>query len=680
MTLNDEAAPPHEIPRAISNLVDLLNWRAAEHPDDVAYIFLKDGETEDARVSYAELDRRARAISVLLKDSGLAGERALLLYGPGIEFIAAFFGCLYAGVLAVPTYPPRPAQFSSSQRKIQSLVKDACPAAALTTSSLLSMVDRLTAGLGGLRCIATDNVPADSAREWRGPELGNENLAFIQYTSGSISAPKGVMVSHGNLMHNQRLMHQAFGQSRNSVIVGWLPLYHDMGLIGNVIHSLYAGASCVLMSPMAFMQKPVRWLRAISDYGATTSGGPNFAYDLCVRKVTHQQRESLDLSGWEIAYTGAEPIRPDTVRSFSEVFSARGFRSQAWFPCYGLAEATLFVSGGSKASRPVIYYADAQALQGHAAVEKSAEDLKARAIVSCGRPSPGHNVLIIDPESLTRCQPGQVGEIWLSSPSVSPGYWRKTDETRESFDATPKGPGRDRFLRTGDLGFVADGEVFVTGRRKDLVIIRGRNHYPQDIEHTVEQAHPAFRQGSCIVFSIEREGQEQLVVVQEIEPRHKTFDYAEAMGAVRQAVAEQHDLHVFDVSLVSAGVIPKTSSGKPQRRLCRSDYISGRLQPLARDVRDGCAEAAAAPFVTRELLEGVASEEQAALIENWLLGRLANVLNLGSAELQPQQSLKALGLDSMMAIELANEIESSLGIVTPLAKFFEADGRRRLRQ
>jgi acyl-CoA synthetase (AMP-forming)/AMP-acid ligase II len=384
----------------------ILRRRAVEDQNRSAYAFLRDGEVEAERLTYGELDCRARAIAARLQAIASPGDRALLLYPPGLEFIAAFFGCLYAGVAAVPAYPPR------SQRqdpRLRVIAADAAPRVVLTTSALLAACGPSVPETFHL---ATDVLPGHLADEWREPHLTGEELALLQYTSGTTRTPKGVEVTHANLMHNEEMISRAFDQSDESVVVGWLPLYHDMGLIGGILQPLYAGAHCVLMSPMAFLQRPARWLEAITHYRGTTSGGPNFAYDLCVRKVPPAVRERLDLSSWRVAFSGAEPVRADTLERFAASFSSCGFRRRAFFPCYGLAEATLFVTGGSPEEEPVVEGWSAAALE-EGRVEAAAEG---RRLVGCGRPSPGQTVVIADPDQGAECPPGRVGEIWIAGP------------------------------------------------------------------------------------------------------------------------------------------------------------------------------------------------------------------------------------------------------------------------
>ena len=562
----------------LSTLVDLLGYRAQNQSESTAYTFLHDGE-EAGRLTYKELDIKSRAIAALLQGLDATVSRALLLYPPGLEFIAAFFGCLYAGVVAVPAYPPRRNQNMS---RLQAIVASSQATVALTTTSLLgNIIEGCFAQnpeLAELRWIATDNIASDLAQAWQKPDLCENNLAFLQYTSGSTGTPKGVMVSHGNLLHNSASIHKGFGHTANSQGVIWLPLYHDMGLIGGVLQPLYGGFPVTLMSSLDFLQKPLSWLTAISRYKATTSGGPNFAYDLCVRKIKPEQLASLDLSSWEVAFTGAEPVRAETLDLFARTFGSCGFRREAFYPCYGMAETTLIVSGGLKTALPIVHQVDGAALEQNRVRRPAGKQEGTRAIVGAGQSCLDVKILIVDPESLTACQDDQVGEIWVSGPSVAQGYWNRPEETKQAFHAYLANTDEEPFLRTGDLGFLQDGELFITGRIKDVIIIRGQNHYPQDIELTVEKSHPALRSGCGAAFAIDVKGSERVVVVQEVERSYlRKLDVREVVGNINQAVAAEHALQVYATVLVKTGSIPKTSSGKIQRYACRSGFLSGSL-------------------------------------------------------------------------------------------------------
>jgi 8-amino-7-oxononanoate synthase len=561
-------------------LVEMVRHRARTQPNDLAFCYLVDGELEQVDLTYAELDRRARAIGAWLMSKGLSGERALLLYPAGLDFIVGFIGCMYAGVVAVPVYPPRR---NRSMQRIQAIADDAEAKVALTTDTVLTRVEGLiheTPHLKQLTWLDTCHVPEGLDQQWQPPDIHGETLAFLQYTSGSTGTPKGVMLSHANLVHNSALIAHAFEHTRSSVGVFWLPSYHDMGLIGGILQPIYVGRTNVLMSPMTFLQKPFRWLLAITRFRATTSGGPNFAYEHCIQKITPEQRTQLDLSTWKLAFNGAEPVRAETLRRFAETFAPCGFRPEAFYPCFGLAEATLIVSGGYVAKQPVIRSFDADALTLGKVRSVASGSGGARDLVGCGRTLPDQKIVIANPQTKTTCAANQIGEIWVGGPSMAQGYWRRPDATEATFhaylaDSASLGGGGP-FMRTGDLGFMLDGELYVTGRLKDLIILRGVNYYPQDIELTVYRCHPRLRVDCAAAFALEKDGREQLVIVSEVE-RHKQGQFDEVYQTIRRAVAGEHDLNVDAIVLIRAGSVPKTSSGKIQRHACKQGYIAGTL-------------------------------------------------------------------------------------------------------
>lgn len=574
-----------------STLVELLRHRARCQAPDIAFTYLVDGENEQVHLTYEELDRQARAIGAWLQSQNLVGERALLLYPAGLEFIAAFFGCLYAGVIAVPVYPPRR---NRSLIRIQAIADDAQAKVALTTDQVLERVEPLideTPHLKSLTWLATSRIPEGTERDWQMPDVHGDTLAFLQYTSGSTGTPKGVVLNHANLVHNSALIAYAFEHTRSGLGVFWLPSYHDMGLIGGILQPLYVGRPNILLSPMSFLQKPYRWLSAISRFGGTTSGGPNFAYDLCVRKITPEQRKTLDLSTWKVAFNGAEPVRAETLDEFAEAFEPCGFRREAFYPCYGLAEATLIVSGGYVPQAPVVRAFDPAALSTGRVVDRIHGEDGARALVGCGQKLRDQRIVIADPQSLTPCSTDEIGEIWVSGPSVAQGYWQQSQASDATFRACLKDSGEGPFLRTGDLGFVKDGELYVTGRLKDLIIIRGVNYYPQDIELVVQQSHPRLRPDCGAAFTMEADGREQLVIVQEVE-RRKHGDLEAVLESIRRAVAVDFELPVDVIVLIRAGSIPKTSSGKIQRHACRNGFLEGTLDVVQRWQPGDAAEAA----------------------------------------------------------------------------------------
>lgn len=642
-------------------LIELLRSRTHQQSDQLAYTFLVDEGVVETTLTYGELDQRARGIAARLQSIVEVGDRVLLLYPPGLEYIAAFFGCLYAGAIAVPAYPPRN---NRNLHRLQTLVQNAEPAVSLTTSSILSRIAPHVSEnsyLAPLVWQATDQIPDSVANDWREPSISGDSLAFLQYTSGSTSTPKGVMVSHQNLLHNERLIQSVFQQTDQSVIVGWLPLYHDMGLIGNVIQPLFVGAPCILMSPMAFLQKPFRWLQAISRYRATTSGGPNFAYDLCVRKINDEQRATLDLSNWQVAFNGAEPIRQETLERFAAAFAPCGFEFDAFRPCYGLAEATLLVSGRTGDEPLVATTVQAGALEaGHAIQTTSTED--AYTLVNCGGALAQDKVVIVDPKTLTECAPGAVGEIWVAGPGVAQGYWNDPAETDRIFQAYLPESGEGPFLRTEDLGFLLDGKLFVTGRLKDLIIIRGLNHYPQDIELTVERCHTALRPGCCAAFSVDVAGEERLVIVQEVDQRRQ-FRAETVIESINEAVARDHELQAHAIVLVAPGTVPKTSSGKIQRYACREAFLRGAVEVVAeqRGIEYTPAK------VEDEL--AIPDRHDRPAVELWLRAQVAGKLKVALQHVDVSQPLTRYGLDSLAAIELAHQVESNFEVAVPLTAF-----------
>jgi len=656
-----------DIAAGASTLVELLRLNAAYEPGRVAYTYLADGEAEEVELTCGELDRKARAIGALLQAANARGERVLLLYPSGLDYIAAFFGCLYAGAIAVPAYPPR---LNQNLARIQGILADSEATITLTLSSIAGRIRSILSQSGSgrrVRWFETDRIDARLSEIWREPRLASGSIAFLQYTSGSTSAPKGVVVTHGNLLHNERLIQNAFQQTRESVIVGWLPLYHDMGLIGNVIQALYVGARCILMSPLAFLQRPFRWLQAISRYKATTSGGPNFAYDLCVRKIRPEQKELLDLSTWTVAFNGSEPVREETLSRFAEAFEPCGFRAESFRPCYGLAEATLMVAGRPTASRVRILRAHTAALGNNRIVAASEADDGVQSLIGCGEIPSDQKVLIVNPESRGRCASSEIGEIWISGPSKAHGYWRRHEINERVFGArlseTDEGP----FLRTGDLGVIEDGALFITGRLKDLIIIRGLNYYPQDIERTAEQSDSALRPGCCAAFSAEIDGEERLVLVAEADGDVAQLD--RIASAIRRRIAERHELHPFAVVLIKRGGLPKTSSGKIQRYACREKFLSGSLQALLewREAVEAKSESGAAYFLA-SFLE---SPEQ---IEGWLRSRIASRLSMEPSEIDVNVPIPRYGLDSLAAVELVHELETSLGITLTMSSLLQDIG------
>jgi len=818
-----------------TSLIEVLRWRAAAHPSRLAFTFLHDAADAsfaddpapatgplpaaptarsawvEETMTYGRLDLRARRWAAALRPLCAPGDRVLLLFPPSLDYITAFLGCLYAGLVAVPAYPPRR---NRNLLRLQSVVSDSDARLALTSAGALARLAPLfsqnpylrplrwltpeaagvgsgevdggmgaggrvgaadlAGGLDGLDALSLDGFDPDALP---GADSGTfrpdpSSLAFLQYTSGSTAAPRGVMVTHASLLHNQEAIRRAFRQDERSVVVGWLPLYHDMGLIGQVLQPLYVGGHAALMSPMSFLRRPVRWLEAVTRFGATTSGGPNFAYELCARKVGEQEKAGLELSGWRVAFNGAEPVRAETLARFAREFAGCGFRAEALQPCYGLAEATLLVSGrparvrrmgqrrlteGDGAGCDEALQRDAQVISGEGLmrggevcggelpgsellgengvrlltvdaaalerhlVEPSRPGQPRRVLVGCGLGVEGQLLAVVEPGTRRACAPGRVGEVWVSGPSVAAGYWGGAGS--EHFGAqleacgagaaqcsdgseggkSGRGEGaacenaRDEgaagssacacaaagaYLRTGDLGFLDRGELFVTGRLKDLLVLRGRNLYPQDVEATVEGCDEALRGGGCAAFGVESGGEERLVVACEVRGRVSAERAEELIGRVREAVMEAHEAAVAGVVLLRAGSLPKTTSGKVQRRACREGYEQRSLGAVAEwrerteavcvdgDVPAQGGEGA--PAATETAVEaggagacGVSSGQgdlsersetdtaAAAAVLGWLGARLPG--------LREGASMAGHGVDSLRAAELAQGLEAEFG-------------------
>ncbi|MDJ0554524.1 MAG: fatty acyl-AMP ligase [Microcoleaceae cyanobacterium MO_207.B10] len=569
-----------------STLIDLLKTLSTEQPEKLAYTFLTDGKKEGENFTYGSLERRVRAIGALLQKHQAKGERGLLLYPQGLEVIVAFCGCLYSGVIAIPVPPPEAGRLKRTLPRLRAIVQDAQASIVLTNSRIISILEEVDdefPEFETMRWIDTESVDLELAKEWKqDPDITSDTLAYLQYTSGSTSTPKGVMLTHRNLIHHLDYLQRACGYTPESVSVTWMPYFHDYGLVEGMMEPLYNGTLCYIMSPFSFVKQPLRWLQAISNYKATHTQGPNFAYDICVRRAKPKQLATLDLSSWEAAGNAAEPINPKVMESFYKTFSECGFRWNSFAPCYGLAEDTLLVSAKPKLTDPVLCTIDAIALvEKNQVVEVSADFANVRAYPSCGRLVCETQVAIINPETFTKCAKNEVGEIWVSDPSVAQGYWQRPDATKETFQAYIKDTGEGPFLRTGDLGFLKDGELYITGRIKDLIIIRGTNHYPQDIEWTVQQVHPALRSDYGAAFSIEVRGDEHLVIVQEVERRTQDLNVEKVINDIRQAVSEEHELQAYAVVLAKSGNILKTASGKIQRRACKSNFLAGTLGAIA---------------------------------------------------------------------------------------------------
>ena len=647
---------------------DLLRHRAQQFSSRTAFVF-EDETGSTVEWSYAELDQRAAGIAAWLQGRIPPGERALLVYPAGLDFIGAFFGCLYAGVLPVPATYPKPRR---PLPRLTTIAEDCSPTMVLTHSSVLEglSLEQQSAAVASLAWEATDTIEP-AAGDLELADRASDDLAFLQYTSGSSAEPRGVMISHENLLNNLEAIRQGFdiapveqgGHVPSGVF--WLPAYHDMGLIGGILTPLFVGGTSYLMSPTTFLRRPLRWLELMSETGAQFSGAPNFGYELLVQKTTPEERQSLELSQWQLAFCGAEPIHPDTLREFAEAFDCAGFRPDAFYPCYGMAEVTLLVTGGRGPAELRVLSVDGEQLRQHQAVRIPSSHPQAQELVGCGSTIDGQELEIVDPQSLAPCDDGRVGEIWVRGPSVARGYWDQPDVNREVFQAKlPSATGRE-FFRTGDLGFQLDGELYITGRLKDLLIIRGRNYYPQDIERTATEAHEAVGMGAA--FAVEADRHEQLVVVLQVHREHRKADFDEVLRAIRSAIGEEHEIEPYAIVLIKPVSLPITSSGKVQRSRCRDQYLGDELAVLAQWHSDSTA-GGFAPTSPPEFLNRVLETEPARLrkeLESWLIEWLTARAELQPGAMQPATPFAELGIDSLTAVEISQDLDQQLQLQLP---------------
>jgi acyl-CoA synthetase (AMP-forming)/AMP-acid ligase II len=556
------------IHRQTNSLIDLLRDRAAAQGDATAFTFLDSGEREGGALTWNALEARSRAIGAAIAARVPAGARVLIMLEPGVDFVPAFFGVLYAAAIAIPTYPPGATRADRSSVRLRGMIADAGVSLVLSSSTVRAQAAALQAmvpELAGLPWIDVDAVGEELAEAWRVPRCDHGTIGLLQYTSGSTAVPRGVVVTHGNLLDNLARGAAPANYNADSIAVSWLPVNHDMGLINGVLQPVFSGYAAYLMSPAAFLQRPARWLQAISRYGATHSGGPNFAYDLCTRRIGEEERSALDLSTWRVAYNGSEPVRGSTLEAFHRAFAGCGFAWTAMRPAYGLAESTLLVSSGPPDGPVFLETADGQRLVSSGVVEDAAA------------------IRIVDPRSRRQIPDGLVGEIWVASPSVAQGYWNKPRESAAVFGAFTLDPCDGPYLRTGDLACIVNGQLFVTGRIKDVMIVRGVKHYPHDLETTVEQAHPGIRAGCCAAFAVQRDGVERVALIAEMDSRRvpAELDLQEVLASIRRCITEGHHVSPCAVALVPAGTLPKTTSGKLQRFLCRDLFLAGGFDLLA---------------------------------------------------------------------------------------------------
>ena len=701
--------------KQVSTLVEVLRHRSELQPDELAYTFIKGDEAEEPGITYRQLDQRARAIAVRLQAMMSPGERALVVYRAGLDSIAAFFGCLYAGVVAVPICPP---WHERSEARFEAIATNAQASVLLTSAELLSGREGWlteTSETRNLSWLATNDLDTETASNWQMPDIHGDTLAFLRYTASFTDTPKGIMLSHGNLLHNLAYMASLWPSEPKSAMVSWLPIFHGMGLAFGMLQPLYQGFPCYLMSPAAVMQRPVRWLAAISRYKATHTGAPNFAYGLCVEKITEKQRASLDLSSLVVSLNSAEPVRAEAFEKFTEYFKPCGLAPTALRHGYGLAEATLMVGGAKKQELPVYYRVRNDELDRHRVL--TAEDERsAQHLIGCGHPAADAKLIIVNPDTLTRCQPDEIGEIWLSSPSVAQGYWHKPTETESTFRAYLAGTDEGPFLRTGDLGFLKDGELFITGRLKDLIILYGQSHSPDDIEGSVERVVDFVKSKGCVATSITVDGQEKLVMVveadaelircveavreqqapsqgmsslwsgkqiEELASARETLDRQIGVIAarMREAVAREHEVSLYALAFVAPECFPRAANGKVERHACRSLFLERKDKVLFFWYEyDETGEAEKRP-VDDDSSHYMRIEEQEPslnpireLIHDCLVDYLKREQHLGVDRIDYDRSFASLGIDSLGMVMIREALEKRLGEELNLdTLFYELD-------
>lgn len=642
-----------------------LDEHARSRPEQWAFRFLSPPTFATEDISYRELRHRALRVARSLRSRHADGNRVLLILAAGSDYIVSFLGCLYAGAIAVPLYPPRPHRVPE---RFLAVGEDSRARFAIATSRTRASVeasvpdDRLRAlGLEWIEPTGDDG--ADDS--WALPYVDGQTPAFLQYTSGSTAAPKGVVVTHRNLEHNIRAMEQTGELSADETLtVNWLPPFHDMGLIAMLLTPIYVGFTGINMPSQGFGRQPLFWLKAISHFQATSTAAPNFALDLCAAKLAQEPHPEFDLSSLQVIYNGAEPIIAATLERFAKAFTPFGYRPEIMKPCYGLAESTLIVSCQPHDRADRVCDVDAAALERNTVIEVAASAPAARRLVSCGRPIDGLEIKIVD--SLTRkpCGEGAVGEIWIRGPSVARGYWGNRKETLELFRRRLAGGGDGLFLHTGDLGFLLDGELFVTGRQKDLIVIAGRNHYPQDIELTARDAHPALAGMMGAAFSVPSERGEELALVHEVNMGHRHADGVEIMAELRGAVAEQHELALTHFALVHPASLPKTSSGKIRRRRCAALFTAGEMKSLWSSLGNGPKAPAPRPAAAPAVIVPDATLRQ-------LRRLVAAVLEVAPEALDVNRPLTQQGMSSLRAAELQCQLEKTFEITLDAEDFFD---------
>lgn len=646
---------------------DFLIKAVSEKPDKIAFVFLST-EFVPVKWSYRQLLESVTTTANFLYKQGLSGKRILLLYSDSNEFIISFLACQQIGAIAIPMYPPRGSAHSDRLVKI---IVDSLPVAILSKENYFNKIQKIINEAN----LKYKPVVADALTEKNSVEknakksisIVEQPVSFIQYTSGSTGHPKGVVITHENLLHNQQLIKETFHCDQNSVLASWLPFYHDMGLIGNILHAIYTQATCVLLSPFSFFQRPALWLKMIADYKVTHSGGPNFAYDLCVDTMHETKLDELDLSSWKVAYNGSEAVKLETIERFSAFFNPAGFRKEAFFPCYGLAEATLLVSGRKNKNEHKIITVSAESLKEGTLIQETKE-AAAKRIISSGSVPDEMYLQIINGQTQLPCSELQIGEICIAGKSVFKGYFdagRNSDLSMETGNA-------QHFFRTGDLGFTFDGHLFVTGRSKEMIIIRGKNYYPYDIELYTAKVHEAIEKNGVAAFSVDIKGYSSLAIVAEIKRTFLHLDEqikTRILSQIENKIIQEIGIKPHEIVLVSPMSIPRTSSGKLKRLKCAELYYADELKRI---FSSQSIEVPAAKGDIETLINSVKLDLSKENIKKYLEQIIVSKLSSFEANWENEElELSEMGIDSLKAMEIINTINKHLQINLDASQIYQ---------
>ncbi len=650
---------------AFSQLTELLDYRASVNKDDEALIVLDQDGIEIEKTNYGDLIRLSKSIAAGLQEKTKPGDTCLILFAPGLDFITALLGCIYAGVIAIPAYPPKK---NKKNDRLWSIIEDANPVCIMLSQEIENMFianpDAFEDMMGIPRMIIDRKFP-DHSDQYKYPALADNNTVLLQYTSGTTGDPLGTMISQGGILHNSEVIKKAFGHDKNLTVVTWLPPYHDMGLIGTLFQPIYVGGKNIIIKPFDFLKNPVIWLNAITKYEGTTAGCPNFALDLLVERISPEQKTDIDLSSLKVLFCGSEPIRSSSLKNFTQAFGQCAFTEDMFLPCYGLAENTLMLTGIHHSEKPEYILADKQSLENTNKIVISSNADTALSFVSCGYPWLDDQVLIVDPEKCLASGEDTIGEIWTKSGSVCQGYWNKADKNEKTFNARINGSIEGPFMKTGDLGFIHNGQLYIAGRIKDMIIIRGMNHFPRDIENTVEHSHPDLQPNACAAFSSEIDNHERLIIIQEIKRTAiRKLDGHEVIEAIRSAISAEHEIPVFAIELISPGRMCKTTSGKIQHKKCESMWVDKTIKSVYSWKQEF------GEYSKFTICKG-SDERNQENVQAWLINWLSNKVMISPDSINPNKPILSYGLDSLGAVELEREVKEKFDIEIHLADFLE---------